>query len=280
MKRVSIFGSAFKYGQCLNGVDKAPYKLKELGLGKIMEKHGYFIDNYDICYPNNDNIIDYSIKMAKKINDKRKTGNIIINIGGDHSVAIGSVNGVLSADPETVVIWVDAHGDINTRESSITGNIHGMPVAYLTGLDNHLSESKYLNPKLSFDSIAYIGIRDLDPYEEMVIDKSGILNYTSEDIKTIGIPDIMNRTINYLDPKNNKPIHLSFDIDALDPLDAPGTGVKVNDGISVSDAHGICDYLNKTGRVIAMDMVEVNPELDKDDKTSKLALSLIETVFK
>jgi arginase len=284
--KISVFGSAFKHGQRLKGVDKAPHVLRKLGLVEtLMEGNNNIIDSYNIYYPNSipDNrkkLGHYSANMAEMIYNERQKGNKILNIGGDHSVAIGSVNGILHNNPDTIIIWVDAHGDINTEESSSTGNAHGMPVSYLTGLENSktLSSSKYLSPKLQFNQLVYIGIRDLDPPEETILTENEILHYQATSVKEHGVIRIMDEIMTELNPMGEKEIYLSFDIDALDPAEAPGTGVKANDGLSSHDAHDICEYLSNMN-CVGMDMVEINPDLDIGHRTSKLGISLIKTVF-
>lgn len=284
--KITVFGSAFRFGQPKDGVQKAPGVISKAGISGQLINVGNKVRHYGMIYPELRDTIDrmvglYNANLARKVFQERESGRKIVNIGGDHSVAIGSINGVLEHDPDTIVIWIDAHADINTMASSPSGNFHGMPLSFLTGLDNprKLSQSKYLNPKLRFDSLALIGIRDLDKFEDDIINKYRILNYSSNDIKMVGGRDVINRTLAELDPRAEKPIYVSFDIDVFDPEVVKGTGTLAKNGIRLVNAYDMLDCLRDTGRVIGMDMVEVNPELDRKGITTMMAMACIERLF-
>lgn len=283
--KVTVFGSAFKFGQPKDGVQKAPGVMSKAGISGDLIKVGNKVRHYGMIYPDMRETPErtvglYTANLARKVFQEREGGRKIINIGGDHSVAIGSINGVLEHDPDTIVVWIDAHADINTMSSSPSGNFHGMPLSFLTGLDNprKLSQSKYLIPKLRFDSLALIGIRDLDQFERDVIRKHQIVNYSSSDVKKDASGVICN-SIAKLDPQGNRPIYVSVDIDVLDPEIAKGTGTLAKNGIRLVNAYDMLDCLRDTGRVIGMDMVEVNPELDKTGITTTMAMSCISRLF-
>ena len=284
--KLTIFGSSFKFGQMKDGVQKAPSEMSELGIASKLISLGNNVRHYGMIYPKrkdttNRTVGYYTANLARKVFQERKDNRRILNIGGDHSVAIGSINGILEHDPNTIIIWIDAHSDINTIESSPSGNFHGMPLAFLTGLDNptKLSKSKYLNPKLKFDSLALLGIRDLDKFEKDIIKRHNILNFTTSDIKKKGYNYTMYNALANLDPTSSRPIYISFDIDVLDPDIAKGTGTLAKNGVSVENIFGVLDYLRNTGRVIGMDMVEVNPALDTSGDTVRIAMQCIERVF-
>jgi arginase len=283
--KLTIFGSAFRFGQLKDGVQKAPGVMSKAGISGNLINVGNKVRHYGMIYPELRETVDrmlgvYTANLARKVFQERKTGRKIVNLGGDHSVAIGSINGVLEHDPDTIVVWIDAHADINTMSSSPSGNFHGMPLSFLTGLDSprKLSQSRYLSPKLRFDSLALIGIRDLDQFERNVVVGNRIVNYSSEDVKR-DASGVIDNALAKLDPQANRPIYVSFDIDVFDPTVAKGTGTLAKNGIRLVNAYSILDYLRDTGRVIGMDMVEVNPELDSTGITTKIAMSCIERLF-
>ncbi len=283
---LSIFGSAFRYGQPKLGVEKAPALMSKFGVAKQLRSDGNKVKHWGTNYPKIKDTTErtvglYNQILAKRVARDRKAGRRIINLGGDNSTSIGSINGVLHHDPDAIVVWVDAHADINTQSASKSGNMHGMPLAYLTGLEDplNISRSSYLTPKLGFDQFVYIGTRDIDPFEQYIIDINDIPNYTADIVATEGIDYVIEDMFDRIDPRKEKPIHLMFDIDAIDPMFAPGTGTPVSDGLDVGDAWYLCKYFGSTGRVVSMDMVEVNPELDNNDITTKLALSLVNMTF-
>ncbi len=284
--KLTIFGSAFRYGQQKAGVELAPSLMSTLGISRNLIKEGNKVKHFGMNYPLLKESVErtvgfYNQRLAKKVYRERRAGRKIINIGGDNSTSIGTINGVLKHDPNAIVIWVDAHPDINTQGSSPSGNMHGMPVAYLTGLEDpfSISRSPILKPKLDYNRLAYIGIRDLDPFERYIIEEKNILNYPRREFLNDNIYDILDDMMERMDPRGEKPIHLMFDIDAVDPFFAPGTGTPVDNGLHVADAFGMCEYLAETRRVVSMDMVEVNPELDRDGMTTDLAMQLVKKTF-
>jgi len=286
LNRLTIFGSAMRHGQLKSGVEKAPALISKMNIASKLRRHGHQVKHWGMVYPKMRETTErtvgyYNQVLAKRVKRERDAGRRIINIGGDNSTSIGSINGVLHANPDAIVVWVDAHPDINTQESSPSGNMHGMPLAYLTGLENpsNISKSKYLAPKLDFNSLAYIGIRDIDPFERYIIDKKNILNYTADDVESAGMDLVVDDLVQTLDPKGERPIFLTFDIDAIDPTIAPGTGTPVENGLDIIDSLYLCNRLGSTGRLVGMDMVEVNPTLEDGNETAKVASELIEATF-
>jgi len=200
-------------------------------------------------------------------------GKFVLTIGGDHSIASGSITAILQRRPEAAVVWVDAHGDCNTPDSSPSGNYHGMPLAHLMGwfgkrvagfewCDDHLAKQGAL-PE---DRVALIALRDVDPEERELLRKSGVHVFTMTDVDRLGIGAVMEMALERVDPKKRRPLHLSFDIDSCDPNIAPGTGTKARGGLSYREAHYICERLAMTRRLGSMDLVEVNPALDEPCK--------------
>jgi len=175
------------------------------------------------------------------------------------------VSGILKVRPNTGVIWVDAHADINTPAMSVSGNIHGMPVAFLMRLVNPtlvpgwewMADTPVLRPQ----QIVYIGLRDVDAAERIVLKELGITCYSMQHVDKYGIGGVMERT---LDQLHGRPLHCSYDIDAVDPLHAPSTGTTVRGGLTFREAHYVVEAISETGQLGSLDMVEVNPVLGND----------------
>jgi arginase len=210
--------------------------------------------------------------LADLVESKLKLGRFPLILGGDHSIGIGSLAGILRAKPETGVIWVDAHADINTPTVSESGNMHGMPLGIMMkeltpdrraipGLE-WLEEGTGPSPYLSPDALVYVGLRDIDKAERRFIRQLGIKTFTMYDIDHLGIGRVMDLALEHLlknDP--NRPIHLSYDIDAVDPMHAPATGTAVRGGLTWREAHFVAEHVVKSGSLASAEIVEVNAAL-------------------
>jgi arginase len=184
-------------------------------------------------------------------------------LGGDHSISLSTIPALRSHFPRLKVIWVDAHGDVNTPLSSLSDNLHGMPVAALLGLFDVRGWQgwDWFTPSLEPSDIAYIGVRDLDVAERNVLNRLGIIHYGMKDIEEYGMGRVVEMALQNLDPLGRDPIHLSFDIDSVDPQLAQATGVKVPDGLMLTDCLRLGHCLKETGRMVSCEIVEVNPLL-------------------
>ncbi|XP_037652468.1 arginase-2, mitochondrial isoform X2 [Sebastes umbrosus] len=210
-------------------------------------------------------------------------GHTLVMLGGDHSLAIGSVAGHARQCPDLCLIWVDAHADINTPMTSPSGNIHGQPVAFmLKELQDKMPNIpgfSWLKPFLSSRDLVYIGLRDVDPGEYHILKNLGIQYFTMRDIDRLGIQRVMEVTLDHLLSRKQRPIHLSFDIDAFDPSLAPATGTPVNGGLTYREGIYITEEIHNTGLLSAMDLVEVNPVLGANpeavESTASLAVDVI-----
>jgi arginase len=200
-------------------------------------------------------------------------GDFPLFIGGDHSIAVGTIAAVTNNEP-TGLIWIDAHGDFNTPQTSPSGNIHGMPLAALIG-EGHpsLVNVGRKGAKIHPDNVVLIGQRDLDRKEKKRLKKAGIAVFTMRDIDEQGISSVANKALMKL--VHLKKIHLTVDMDALDPVEAPGVGTPVPGGISYREAHLLMEILSDSGKICSMDMVEINPILDVANQTAELAVELI-----
>ncbi|WP_034385711.1 arginase [Deinococcus sp. YIM 77859] len=199
-----------------------------------------------------------------------------VTLGGDHSVSMGTVTGnALRGHPtgeRTGLIWVDAHTDYNTPETSPSGNIHGMPVAHLTGLGDPqlagLGGGWHMRP----EDIVMIGIRSVDPRERELLREAGVQVYTMKEVDQLGITRITEETLDRLGDVRR--LHVSFDADALDPTVAPGVGTPVPGGLTYREGHLLMELLSESGRVTSLDIVEVNPVLDTRNQTAEVMVGM------
>lgn len=298
-KSINIFNIHNSFGQPINGCDLGSILLKERGLISNLINKNHIINEY---YLNNNNYnitpVIYNTK-GKIINNCYNVGmhcydiyNIILNntlqnnlslvIGGDHSIACGSIGASLTIDENIGVIWIDAHADINTPDTSNSMNIHGMPLSFILGLSNNITGFEWMNiiPKLKPENLVYIGLRDIEDSELEYIKLLNIKTYTINDIKNKGIIKIMDDTLQYLHKCNN--IHVSWDIDSIDPLYAPSTGTKVSNGLLINEAIYIANILSKSNKLMIVDMVELNPligNIEESNKTADIANKLILSLF-
>jgi len=193
-------------------------------------------------------------------------------LGGDHSISMGSVTGV-SRRQRTGVIWVDAHGDFNTPDTSPTGNIHGMPLAALCGFgDDRLVDLVWPGPKVHPEDVVLIGVRDLDSQERRLMREAGVTVYTMKELDHLGLPRVAEKTLDRLGGLDR--LHVSFDADVLDPEIAPGVGTPVPGGITFREAHLLMELFADSGRVTSLDLVEVNPILDRENRTANTLVGL------
>lgn len=184
----------------------------------------------------------------------------LLNVGGDHGLGLGTVHGLLHHDPETVVVWADAHGDINTPATSPTGNFHGMALAFLLRAARDPAFA-WVTRQLKPQNLILFGARDLDPGEEQLIQRLGIQHYSSTTINQLGARDLLEIALAKADPRGEKPIHLSFDVDFFDAGDFAATGTRVLEGPRQEEVFLMGGALAETGRLRSMDLVEFDPEL-------------------
>ena len=207
--------------------------------------------------------------LSKVVESVAKAGKLPVTVGGDHSLGTGSMIGIARAHPDVATIWVDAHADINTPDTTPSGNLHGCPVSFALGL-----EGTYVEPYKSWipnppvckpQNLVYIGLRDIDEGERKILKKHNILAYSMYHVDKFGIGRVVEMALDYLNGntgRRERPIHLSFDVDAMDPSVAPSTGTPVRGGLTFREGHYICEAVAETGSLVAMDIVEVNPSLE------------------
>lgn len=230
----------------------------------------------DHCMPFFDAIDKVNSNICDAVFSAVSSGNKVITIGGDHAVSWGSISGVLKHNPEVGIIYLDAHGDCNISERSASHHIHGMHMAYLMGFGEDKYVGRYTENLLPVENILYVGARSLDPYEVELIKEQGISRITCDVINSdmIQVLDTINDFMSRF-----KQIHVSLDIDVLDPSIAPDTGVPEVGGITEEALHEVLDFiLKKCDKVMSLDLVEYNPLLDMEERTDRVVLKLVKTI--
>lgn len=295
MKNIHIIGAPSTFGQRKLGVNFGPDALRYAGLVERLKNIGHSVeDKGNIAVPavdvekfkgkqeglrNLNEIIEVSENLSNAVSSSIKNQAFPLIIGGDHSIAIGSISGVSQHYENLGIIWYDAHGDLNIPEESPSGNIHGMPLRVLLGDgDKQLVNISGYAPKVKPENIVLIGMRDLDVGERDFIRENNIKTYTMADIDRNGIKQVMEESVSYLKDKTDG-IHLSLDVDALDPVETPGTGTKVLGGLTYRESHFALEMLHNTNLITSMDIVEVNPLIDQNNHTAEQAVCLMGSFF-
>ncbi|CAK4034746.1 Arginase [Lecanosticta acicola] len=286
-EELGLVAVGFSGGQCKPGTDAAPMALIESGLVsqltndlKYTVKYDGIVHNYTELMPQSDPdhrnmknpraVSAVTKQLSSQVYSHAKEGRFVLTLGGDHSIAIGTISGTAKATRERLgrdiaVIWVDAHADINTPETSDSGNIHGMPVSFLTGLASDSPDQPFgwlqADQKLSTSKLVYIGLRDVDRGEKKILKENNIKAFSMHDIDRHGIGKVMDMALGWIGA--DTPIHLSFDVDALDPQWAPSTGTPVRGGLTLREGDFIAECVHETGSLVALDLVEVNPSLEE-----------------
>lgn len=269
------------YGAYKKGPEVGALRLAELfEMGGLSEQTLISVPNVgpgeDHCMPFFDAIDKVNSNICDAVFSAVSSGNKVITIGGYHAVSWGSISGVLKHNPEVGIIYLDAHGDCNISERSASHHIHGMHMAYLMGFGEDKYVGRYTENLLPVENILYVGARSLDPYEVELIKEQGISRITCDVINSdmIQVLDTINDFMSRF-----KQIHVSLDIDVLDPSIAPGTGVPEVGGITEEALHEVLDFiLKKCDKVMSLDLVEYNPLLDMEERTDRVVLKLVKTI--
>lgn len=290
-KNFKIVGAATSIGQPKNGVDKTSDVLKAEKIENLI--HPNRCEWIDIVYEapyehepirtkpirNVEGVGRYLKSLYDTITTRVTRSDFLITIGGDHTIASATISAVSQVyGSDLGIIWIDAHGDCNTPETSPSGNFHGMPIAHLINLITDPS-LEWGQPKLSVQQFALIGIRDLDPLEVDLVNSIGLVYYTMEQVNELGIDHCIKSALKHVDPDNNKKIHFSVDVDGLDPTLFPGTGTAVEFGLTFEHYSVIVQHLKELGeRFVSMDVVEINYEIEKE-KTLESTKELMRITF-
>ena len=293
MRKLTIIGMPMDLGQMRRGVDMGPSAIRYAGIYEKLSILFSSIEDWgDIAVGRPETIIDEqsnlrnlhliaekNLMLAEKVDEIIQSKSFPLVLGGDHSLAIGTLAGVSKHYKNLGVIWYDAHGDLNTAETSPSGNIHGMPLAVSLGYGHELLTDLYgFFPKIKPEHVVIIGARSLDEGERRLIKKIGIKVFTMHEIDRVGMTKVMEETIHYLKNKTDG-VHLSLDLDGLDPNDAPGVGTPVPGGISYRESHLAMEMLAESKLITSAEFVEVNPILDERNKTASLAVALMGSLF-
>jgi len=288
-----IIGVPIDLGADRRGVDMGPSAMRYAGLNARLQGLGWEVEdvgNLDVPIPETREIKDKRLKYLEeivtvneqlhlKVAQAIKEGVVPLILGGDHSLGIGSLAGLASSGRRFGVIWFDTHGDYNSPETTRSGNIHGMPLAVANGIGaKELTSIGGEQKKIREENTVIIGARDLDQQEREMLRFSKITVFTISDIDQRGMKDVVDEGIR-LASQGTDGIHVSFDLDVLDPVEAPGVGTPVAGGITYREAHLAMELIADSNLLVSMDMVEVNPILDNRNKTAELAVGLICSAF-
>lgn len=280
-KKPYIFGVNNYSGVHIEGLKGSVYELKKYIKNlEIIEEIVEDSNNKEneIIAKNFNTIVTTSNKVFEFSDNIIKNGYLPVLFGGDHSVAIGSISASSNNYKNVGIIWIDAHTDINTEESTITKNIHGMPLSYLLGYGNKLlSNIGGFLPKIKPENILYLGIRDVDPAEKEIIEKLNIKTYCYNEIKKRGIDICLNEGLKYLNKCEF--LHLQFDFDSMNPEIFPAVSVPVKDGFTKKDIEYIFNKLLKNNKIIAIDLVEYNKNNDKNGNSFEFVKEIIDKIL-
>ncbi len=280
-------------GQSRRGVDMGPSALRYAGAIERLQNLNYDIhdlgdipinrpdqrDDVGNKLKNLEQVIEANETLASMVDSEIQKDRFPLIIGGDHSIAIGSLAGISKHYENLGVIWYDAHGDLNTSDTSPSGNIHGMPLAVSLGLGHERLTNLYnYAPKIKPENVVIIGARSLDPGERELIREKGIRVYTMHEIDRMGMSAVMEEAISYLQERTDG-VHLSLDLDGLDPTEAPGVGTPVLGGMTYRESHLAMEMLADAEVITSLEVVEVNPILDEKNKTATLAVGLMGSLF-
>jgi|SRR6185437_5458346 len=290
---LTIIGAPLDLGQGRRGVDMGPSAVRVANLNARLASLGYDVEDIGNiaveqaeAWPEGDAKAKYlpqiaaacdllSLQVAAALSRNR----LPLVLGGDHSVAVGSISGASRFFHEKGlgigVIWLDAHADMNTPETSPSGNVHGMPLACIAGMGpRELVDLGGFSPKAFAKNIVIVGLRDVDQMERPHVAESGVRAFTMRDIDERGMRSVMAEAIQ-LASDGTAGFHLSLDMDFVDPKDAPGVGTPVRGGVTYREAHLAMEMICDSGRTVSMEVVEVNPVIDEVNRTADLAVELI-----
>lgn len=300
-KKIRIIGVPSDLGASRRGVDMGPSALRVANVGPRLTQLGYDVEDVgnipvavreSIALPKPKTegkikylkeIVEASKALKEQTYQSLKDGRIPLVLGGDHSLAIGSIAGITKFYSENKkkigLIWLDAHGDINTPETSLSGNIHGMPLAHALGAGNdELLAVCEKTPMVDPSHTVLIGIRDLDPGERNAIREMGVRAFTMRDVDEMGMRNVVQEAIR-IASNGTAGFHLSFDVDCMDPSVAPGVGTAVRGGATYREGHLAMEILHDSGKMLSMDITEVNPVLDTSNQTADLAVEIALSAF-
>lgn len=286
--RVEVLGAPVDLGADRRGVDMGPSAVRYAGLTAAIQEEGHEVNdlgNLPLMLAGGEGIgsdsakyLSEIVRMAGTVSNAVEAvlarGNFPLVLGGDHSASLGSVAGAAHGR-KIGLLWIDAHGDFNTPSTTPSGNVHGMVLAALAGYgDAAMVELAGASPIVSPASIALVGARQLDPGERDLLKESGVQVFTMSDIDHLGIAEVMAQAMEAVMAATGG-IHLSLDLDAVDPATAPGVGTPVKGGLSYREGQLAMEMVGASGALVSMDVVEINPILDQHNQTANLAVDFV-----
>ncbi len=296
-KQIRVIGVPLDLGQSRRGVDMGPSAVRVAGLEARLEAIGHVVEddgNVAVAIPEQKKegaahakylkeITATCTKSAELVLKSLEAGKVPMVLGGDHSVAAGTVAGVAEfyrrQNQKIGLIWIDAHSDMNTPETSPSGNVHGMPLAAIMGLGPaELGNIFNFSPKVHSENCVLVGIRDVDAHEKENIRKAGVEVFTMRDIDERGMRAVMEEALR-MAGRGTAGYHVSLDMDWIDPEDAPGVGTPVWGGATYREAHLAMEIIADHGRMLSFEIVEVNPVIDEHNQTAELAVELSLSAF-
>jgi len=293
-KTVAILSVPFDLGAGRRGVHLSPnaimkegleQRLADVGVSCVIEDEvvppttGKANRDMDDNLKNLEEVIDANAKLADRVEAVVGKGQFPLVLGGDHSIAIGTLSGLARHYRNLGVIWFDAHSDLNTAKTSPSGNIHGMSLAVGLGVgDPRLTQIKESGHPIQPKHVVLIGARSIDEGERAYINESGVTCFTMHDIEQMGMEEVIRQALDLLRDTTDG-VHLSFDVDSLDPLEAPGTGTPVKGGVSYREAQFALRLLHESGLITSAEFVEVNPMLEDDNATAEVTVEFIASLL-
>jgi arginase len=296
-KTIRLVGVPMDLGAGRRGVDMGPSAIRIAGVSAVLRELGYHVeDDGDVGVPAPeaqapepknarylDTIWHVCNRLRLRVRRTLESGETPLVLGGDHSIAMGTIAGVSehfrNQDRRIGLIWVDAHADMNTPETTLTGNVHGMPLAALLGMGHpKLVEIGGFSPKFDKANVCLIGIRNLDEVEKDNVARSGIHAYTMRDLDERGMRAVAAEAIAHASA-GTAGFHVSFDLDGMDPRDVPGTGTPVKGGISWREANLLLEMVADSGKMLALEITELNPIFDVKNQSGEVAVDLIQSAF-
>ena len=288
VRPVAVIGAPLDLGAGRRGVDMGPSAIRYGGLAERLEGLGLKavdLGNVQAAVPEASSVSNEQARFLPEIKatcervaalvaDADADGYLPVVLGGDHSIALGSIGAMARAHGVGGAIWIDAHGDLNTPETSPTGNVHGMVLAALLGQAGGLFESKsWPLPALDPERVALVGVRRLDDGEKELLRKLGVLVFTMSDVDRLGVEHVFTQALERV--AGDGFVHVSFDMDSVDPSVAPGVGTPAQGGLSFREAHLALELVAESHLLSSLDVVEVNPILDRENATGTLAVDLV-----
>lgn len=284
---IRLVGVPIDLGTNRRGVDMGPSALRYAGLQRELESLGHrVVDMGDLVVPGPehrepgdprarylDAIVAVCRELAGRVSAVVEAGHFPIVMGGDHSMSVGTVSGVRRIRQNTGVIWLDAHGDFNTPETTPSGNVHGMSLAAIVGLGAPDLVACMGGRPVRPEQAALIGVRDLDDGERDLLQKTGVLVFTMQEVDRLGLTTVMERALDHLQ-KNTDEVHLSLDLDVFEPDLAPGVGTPKSGGFTYREGHLAMELIAERNMLVSMEIVEVNPILDVANRTARLAVDM------